>query len=110
MLLGLAFLLCVSVPVVAADYDQRFADLLARTPRGEMVSGLVMVDQQVDVPRLQREIAQLALTSRWRQHEHAVREAQDLAARTQTGSGARHWKGGRARAWSDPTNRSGSRT
>jgi subtilisin family serine protease len=85
MLLGLAFVLCVSVPAVAGDYDQRFADLLARTPRGEMVSGLVMVDQQVDVPRLQREIAQLALTSRWRQHEHAVREAQDLATRTQSG-------------------------
>jgi subtilisin family serine protease len=70
---------------MAGEYDQSFADLLARTPRGEMVSGLVMVDQQVDIPQMQRRVSRLGLTSRWRQHEYAVREAQDLASRTQVG-------------------------
>jgi hypothetical protein len=85
VLLASLLVVCSSVPVLAGEYHQRFADLLARTPNDAMVSGLVMVDAQLEVPRLQKQIAQLELNSRWRQHEHVVREAQDLAARTQRG-------------------------
>lgn len=85
LVLILLSVMCLTAPAIAAEYDQHFADLLARSPNGAMVSGLVMIDKQVDLPRMQRQIAQLNLTSRWRQHEQVVREAQDLAARTQAG-------------------------
>jgi subtilisin family serine protease len=65
------------------SYDQGFADLLARTPRGSFVSGLVMMREQLDLQAIDRRVAEEGLTSRWRRHQVVVVDARELASRTQ---------------------------
>ncbi len=85
-LLALLALLSVPLPVPPAEagsFHREFRDLLAKTPPGTDVTGLVMLHEQLDTPTLEREISRLGLDSRWRRHEYVIRTAQTLAARTQ---------------------------
>ncbi len=67
----------------AGSLDSALADRLARTPRADFVSGLVMMREQPNLPAIQRRIAAQGLVSRWRRHQSVVQSARGLAARTQ---------------------------
>ena len=75
--------LALPLPATAGEFHQNFANVLAKTPRDGFVSGIVMIAQQPNAGRMQRQAAALGLSSRWRQHQYVVQNAQQLAARTQ---------------------------
>lgn len=78
--LGMA---AVTLPANAGSFDQEFADQLAAASAGEHLTGLVMVREQVDHSRMNRQMREIGLTSRWRRHEFVVKNARDLAERSQ---------------------------
>lgn len=67
----------------AGSFDQEFADQLSAASPGEFVTGLVMIREQVDHPRMDREMREIGLTSRWRRHEFVVRNAKAIAKDSQ---------------------------
>jgi subtilisin family serine protease len=80
----LAFTSLTPAPSRAADMSDGFVNALARTPRDSTITGLVMLREQPNVKRMQRDMAARGVESRWRQHQYVIENAQNLAARTQS--------------------------
>ncbi len=70
-------------PARAGSFDQEFANRASAASAEEFVSGLVMIQEQVDLPLVEREMRNLGLHSRWRRHEFIVRRAQNLSKNSQ---------------------------
>lgn len=54
-----------------------------RSGADAMVSGLIVLPEQLDIAQLERTMADLRIQTRWRRHEFVIHEAQTLALRTQ---------------------------
>jgi len=61
-------------------------DLIAqlnRSPAPDEVVGLVFLNEQLDLPALEREMAARDMRTRWRRHAFVIRSARELAQRSQ---------------------------
>jgi len=78
---------CAGLPTVAqaGRMDDAFVNAFGRTPSTSFISGLVCMAEQPNVHGMQKRIATLGLSSRWRQHQYVVTNAQQLAAESQVG-------------------------
>lgn len=86
--------LAISTPVWAGTATDEFAAALDAARRADAlasrtstaattISGVITLRAQVNIPELEREMAEKGIRSRWRRHEFVVRRAQVLAAQTQ---------------------------
>lgn len=80
----LLFVATVGVdPAGAGLLHERLAAELDTARPGELVTGLVMLSEQIDFARLESDMTARGLTTRGERHEYVVRAAQELANRTQ---------------------------
>ncbi len=93
LLSGALFALAASLPgltdareALAARIDEGLAQRMAEADRAATstsVRGLIVLDEQLDIAQLERDIARLGLTTRAARHQYVIERAQELAARTQ---------------------------
>lgn len=67
----------------AGELHEMFIEQLAATPRTSFVTGLVMIDEQVDLAAVDHHIVENQLFSRANRHRYVIQTAQELARRTQ---------------------------
>lgn len=100
LLFGL--IVATAIPASAGLMEQDFADILAETSRSEYLTGLITLEDQVDLSGIEREIERSRLDTRASRHEYVIRTAQQLAATTQADLIGRleQWKSeGRVRSY-----------
>jgi subtilisin family serine protease len=72
-----------SAPAAAGGFHEDFIPIISAAEPGEHISGIVVLQDRLDVTRAEAEIESRGYTSRWRRHQFVVTEARQLARRTQ---------------------------
>lgn len=76
-------LLAIGAGARADGFSDPFAARIDAAGPGELVTGILMLEEQIDLPALEVTLRAPAFATRWRRHAHVLTEARELAARSQ---------------------------